>query len=427
MFCIRSTRSVCSYPYRMSVIVGVGLLSMLQFGAFAQPPLLFPGQSMEFSTPAAGRVVPDDVDGFVERLFLAQAAIASDSIAFQTDVVPLSGFARVSTPLSRALTYVYQYNDFEIDAGDGSETVVSAQLSGTVNVKGYMLLVGFGNVREILGIDVIDITNDPNDLSNIVASETFRTYELDPDPGISMSTDVGALLGSATLAEAKAGLSLGVNVPIAKKVIRENFGFGFNVLLRRGHTYRLLFSSQGRAKLGPNAGLGIASFWSPIANVPPFLAGDSVLNVPPSLIDPQVWLTSLDMPMLDKTIPKINFPDVGEFNFGNFGWFADFNDTNDVLRELNIPTNVRGLVNRFFSNIIPDEAVAQPGVDLRQMQVTLATDQVELLNMVSYQVEELKQIILRHPPFSHGPEALPPTSNGDPPSPNLNPQAVTAY
>lgn len=390
--------------------IALGILLTAQFSA-AQAPLVFPGQTIKFADPFAERVVPDDIGGFVERFppVGVNAVIGADTIPLHEDVLPLSGFTQSRVRLSRGLTHVFQYNDFTVEAGDGSETVVPAQVSGTINVKGYMLLIGIGSVREIIGIDLIDITDDPNDLTQVVASETFRQYELSPDPSISLGMSIEGVLGSATAVQVGADVSLGLGVPITKKVVRENFSFAFDALLRRGHTYRLVFSSQGRVRLGPNAGLGIVSFWSPLALTPPLPGDNTVVSVPPSLIDPQTWLTNLDIPLLDRQLPALDRPGSEDtFKFADFGWWSDIDDTNDLLRELGLPTNVRGIVNRFFSSIIPDEEVQQAGVDLRQLDVTIGQDQVELLNMISDQVEELKQILLRHPPFTNGPNTIPP-------------------
>ncbi len=117
-----------------------------------------------------------------------------------------------------------------------------------------------------------------------------------------------------------------------------------------------------------------------------------------------MWLSGLDLPMLDKQLPSYSFPDRGVFAWD---WWDDFDDTNDVLAKFGIPTRVRGLVNRFFDRVVPDEEVTQPGVDLRKMEVTLATDQVALLNEISDQVEELKEILLRHPPHQRPPQGVP--------------------
>jgi hypothetical protein len=124
------------------------------------------------------------------------------------------------------------------------------------------------------------------------------------------------------------------------------------------------------------------------------------------LVDPQLWVNNLDLPALNKSVPSFAFPDRGIFAWD---WFTDYEDTNDVLAAFGIPTTMKGVVNRLFDRVVPDEAVAQPGVDLREMRLTVANDQVEMLQTISDQVAELKEIILRHPPFRHDPPGLPDT------------------
>lgn len=395
----------CGTRLRFSIFLfAIALCGIPLFGptATAQTvPVILPGQTLDFYNPVVERVVPDDIDGKVE-FFAADAAIGTTP-----DVLPLSSFVQTSGAIGRANSTIFQYNDITVDPGDGGETVVTAQISGEVFIRGYMLLISWGLAEANVGFEVIDITDtliDPNNDPNTIATHTIASYELRPGFSVSMSTGLGAIIGTATAGAGKADLSLGVGVPLSKRVIRDHKKFGFTVLLRRGHTYRLQLTSSNAVKVGRNAGLARISLWAPLASVPPFISDADILTIPPSLVDPQVWLAGLDLPMLDKRLPSYSFPDRGIFAWD---WWDDFDDTNDILAKFGIPTKVRGLVNRFFDRVIPDEEVTQPGVDLRKMEIALATDQVELLNMISDQVEELKEIILRHPPFQRPPQGVP--------------------
>ncbi len=370
----------------------------------AQTPVL-PGQTVDFFDPVAERVIPDAIDGDVEFLF-ANAAIGD-----LPPTLPLSSFLASNSPIGRATTTIFQYNEIEIDPGDGSETVVTGQVSGTVVIRGFMLLAGWGLAEADVDFEIIDVTDTATGDTNVIARHSLKHYTLQPSYSISASASLGAKVGSATAGVAGGDLSLGLDIPLSKLVIRDEVPFGFTALLRRGHTYRLQLVSNNQIKLGRNAGSALISMYNPAASVPPFIVNADVLSVPPSLLDPQTWVTGLEVPLLDKRLPAWSFPDRGIFAWD---WWEDFNDTNDILAAFGIPTTPRGLITRYFDRVIPDEELTQPGVDLRRMEFTLATDQVELLNLISDQVAELTEIVLRHPPFTRPPNGRPFEENARP-------------
>lgn len=370
---------------RFSLIFATVLISC---AAIAQVPVL-PGETIDFRDPLADRVLPDVIDGETEFL-LANAAIGTIP-----PVLPLSTFVRAAGPIGRANATIFQYNQIMLDPGDGTETVVTAQISGTVNIRGFLMLAGWGNVESGVTFEVIDVTFGEFDPPHVIASHTIAEYELMPDMGVGIEVGLGAKVGSATAAVAGGDLGLALEIPLSMRVVRDEIPFGFTALLQRGHTYRLQLNSSSSVKLGRGAGLATASFYNPAAVIPPFVTGPGVLITPPTLFDPDTWVASLQMPMLDKTLPSWSFPDRGIFAWD---WFEDLNDTNDVLMSFGIPTTPRGLVSRYFDRIIPDEELTQPGVDLRRMQITVAPDQVELLNQISDQIDLLTRIAIRRPP-----------------------------
>jgi len=359
---------------------------------------VFPGQTVDFYHPFEERVIPDVIGG--EKEFLLAIAAIGDL----PPTLPLSSFLMTSSPIGRANTSIFQYNTVVVDSGDGTETVLTGQISGTVNIKGFMFLSGWGLAESQVAFEVIDVTPGLSDTEHVIARHTLSTYKLQPSYSISAGASLGAKVGSATAGVAGGDLSLGIDIPVSKLVIRDEVPFGFTVLLRRGHTYRLQLVCENKVKIGRSAGRAIISMYNPIAGIPPILTDDALLTIPPSLLDPQEWSMGLNIGLLDKSLPSWSFPDRGVFAWD---WWDDYNDTNDILAAFGIPTTPRGLISRYFNRVIPDEELAQPGVDLRRMELTLATDEVEMLNLISDQVEELKEIILRHPPFTRPPNGRP--------------------
>jgi hypothetical protein len=366
-----------------------GFAGLLPFVADGQI-IVLPGQTIDFYDPLQERVIPDVVDGNVEFLN------ADAFIGTNPGVVPLSSILHARGLISRANSTVYQYNEITIDEGDGSETVVMSQVSGTVVIRGFMLLVAWGQAEAKVYFEIVDVTMDADDDSNVVTRHPVANYELLNEPSISAGTSLGAKVGSATAGIAGGDLSLGVDIPLSKRIIRDEERFGFTALLRRGHTYRLQLVSESKVKLGRSGGQGIVSMYNPLAEIPPFLVDQDLLSIPPSLLDPQTWTDGLNITLLDKRLPSWSFPDRGIFAWD---WFEDFGDTNDILTNFGIPITPRGLINRYFDRVVPDEELTQPGVDLRRMNFTVAPDQIELLTQISQQIETIANQPPLNPPF----------------------------
>ena len=69
-----------------------------------------------------------------------------------------------------------------------------------------------------------------------------------------------------------------------KRLVRDTLGFGFDVLVRRGHVYRVQLELESTAECGSVCALAVARFSS---------VSEQVL--PPRLIDPELWSAALGL------------------------------------------------------------------------------------------------------------------------------------
>lgn len=405
---MRSLRRISNFR-PTSIIMGA-LITMSMFctgAAIAQVeiPLLSPGGTVDF-TGAEGGVLPLAVVGSTETFGKATAEVMGVSES-PAGAAPLSSTAIASDALGRAKTTLSQHVDFNVEPGAQGETVLTAQISGQVDIRGYMLLAGLAVAKSKVRIEILDITPG-SEAERIIMSHVLDERKLEGEFAPSVGAGVSVDLGSATAGQIGIGFGAEVAISLVKDVVREQVPFGFTALLQRGHTYRLRLTSENEAKIGIGGGIAESSFYTPY-------------DIPPSLFDPNFWLGTLDMPMLDagprvfnfpsRPSPSFNFPlietSIGDFGGGNVGigfprLFPNISSTSDMLTRMNVNNTLSQELTNFlgdFSNRI-EEGVALPGVDLRRLEVTLEQDSTEALAEVSDQIEELKEILLRHPPFT---------------------------
>ena len=362
----------------------IALVFLLDLPCVAQAvPTLRPGETHLFTDP-------DGVDGDCtesEVLLLAYGAACGVASPPST---PLSGFVEASRRFRRASYEVFQYNEFTVDATSRPGSLLLAQVSGKAFVRGFLAIVGVGQTSSDVVLKLLDVTNDP-DNGEVVKAHTISRSELEGsfDPGLGLDLKVE---GGAPYIGVGGGNKIDFKIKASKKLVRANVDFGFDTLLRRGHTYRLQLESKGFAKMGAMPGLAVASF-------------GSLLDTIPNVIDRTWWLDALGPVELPR-IPIIHLPPQPAF----VPWSADIFIPNppcperidedepydctvtDVLDFLDFPTTLDGILDRIEArradrlasddtNDLEDRLDrllgGPPGVQLSALSVTIQEDPFE--------------------------------------------------
>ncbi len=290
-------------------------------------------------------------------------------------------------PFDRGQGSALQFYDFEIDEDDGSETPLFSQISGKANFNGFLAVVGGGQVKADLKLKVIDLgpTSDLYlDGGKVIHQKMLATHQLNgvAITGLNFGIKVE---GGAPYIGLGAGPEFKFNITLQKELVRDKIDFGVHVLLRRGHKYRLQFETGVLAKKGVVPGLSIAQF----------KLGD---DRAPNMLDPEHWLDGIN-DLISTTLPKIKPQPMRllqEDDNGIFSFFAKkrrlsgapgFTDSLDILKKLaqdaGLPTTFREIVEqRLAKSSFLEEGIASPGAEVKELFVTLETDQVELLKQI---------------------------------------------
>jgi len=166
-------------------------------------------------------------------------------------------------PFERGKATVSTYYDFDVDDSDGKyDTVLNAQISGIGEFNGFLALVAGGKVEGNLNVTLLDL--GPTDLAHagnpqVVVQRSLANHELHGTvtTGINFGITVE---GGAPYIGAGASPELKFNVKLQKEVIRDGIDFGLQALVRRGHSYRILFDLTSVAKRGATTGAAISQF-----------------------------------------------------------------------------------------------------------------------------------------------------------------------
>lgn len=294
---------------------------------------------------------------------------------------PLRSTVRVSPPLPtsfrRAASLFFQYNDIEIDPGNRPGTLLTAQVSGAVDIRGFLVLIGLGQVEAKVVAKVLDVTDDP-DNGVVVHTHTIAKYE----EKASFQALSGASIhveGGAPYIGVGPGTLFNFSLEMKKQLVRDSLGFGFNVLVRRGRIYRVQLELESTAKCGSVCALATARFFS---------VAESVL--PPRLVDPELWSSALGLDAI--SLPNFKIGDKG------FGLFKDAvericEDANDdgsctsleLLGTFGFPSSVGGVVDRIVTEMgfgpggANDEVLGFPGVDVTRLTFTVEEDEIEAI------------------------------------------------
>ena len=345
---------------------------LLNFGHWVHAsPMLKPGATLtitEANFPAPADGSGDDC----EFILLGTCQIGSGGQLFGVRTTSMKSF-------SRGQGLAFQYYDIDVDSGDGSETALLSQISGKAIFNGFIALVGGGQVSGSLKLKVIDLglteAKDP-DGGKVVHEELLASHQLKGQavagPTLSVTVE-----GGAPYIGVGGSPGFTFNAAFQKELVRDNIDFGIHVLLIRGHSYRLQFETNTLAKKGVVQGLSIAQF----------MLGD---DRAPDILDPQHWIDGVN-DLLDTSIPAIGskLSDIKEGNDGIFNLFEKervlagargFSNANQILAQSGLPTSFTEIItNRLHRSGVLEERLPNPGAEIKDLFITLQTDQVELL------------------------------------------------
>lgn len=225
---------------------------------------------------------------------------------------------------SVAETEIYEYVGFEVNADDDDSegTALRAQVTGRVDIRGWLALVGYGRVKARVFVELEDVSFQDENGNNtglgadypryVVHREQLANYELRGTLGLGLSGSAKVEAGSLTAAEGGVGLTVSIDLPLGLQVVRDSLQFGFLATVQRGHSYRVRLTLASRA--GQRLGIGWAAFGAAQGSLASSnTAGDS--EAPVDLLDPDVWLDTLTLPFLDRGLPDLRVLDDDEVTF----------------------------------------------------------------------------------------------------------------
>lgn len=302
----------------------------------------------------------------------------------------LSSFVVARERLSSAKAEVRQTHDFEVDGGWGTGALLDATLSGTIDVRGFLLLIGAGHARIEVVVELLDVTVPA--APTVVACRSVAAHELAGEfsPGVGFGLDVE---GGAPYIGGGASICASIGLTFLLEPVEESVDFVLPATLRRGNAYRLVVRSSSEAELsavglgvgGPLRGRAVAGFYDPAA-----LADPDAL-VPNLLAD---FLARLD----GLVHQRLSLPTEGSFknvrgfeeNSGVPGLFDRLkfkierqgDSVSDVLRAFGVSSNdLRGMADEFFDLSdaqLLEEQIEEPGVRATRLCLTLRQDEAEV-------------------------------------------------
>lgn len=289
------------------VLLMVGPLSLPVHGA-EQVPSVSMGGVLRFPVGVDGSVIPDEPVSLLEDVIYDPTPYPLDCIPPSPGIPPLPTpplpetkvlwniddslggeerlrvRAKAHDCLNRAKVTVERHNDF-LMAGNSGDGVVTAQVSASVHMKGFILLMGPGEVAVNSWLNVIDVTEGAPEEGSIVASELI--YEKNVQASLIPNLGIGVGFPSGVTA------TIGFAGEGTKMRLDRSFDVGFVVLLQRGHRYRLELTLTGLARRGILPGVSWVGFWAREIQ-------------PPDLLEPDYWKTAMQRlaAVVDATIDQ---------------------------------------------------------------------------------------------------------------------------
>lgn len=295
---------------------------------------------------------------------------------FGARTTALSNFARSN---GKAM----QFYTIEISGSSGEATPLLTQISGKANFNGFMGLVGGGQTKATLDLNIIDLGPADNlypDGGKLVDSKSLASHELTGSSATGPGLSIG-LEGGAPYVGASIDPSIKFSVDLKKKIVRDTIDFGLQVLLIRGHQYQLQFEVKTLAKKSAVPGLAVSQFMF------------DTDNIPPNLLKLEYWfdgvksLINTNLPnALDSSPVNITEEDGGIWNlFAKPRRLDPINNRSGVglLARLGLPTSFTQLIQQRMESSallqIIEEGIPKPGAELVELSITLETDHVEIL------------------------------------------------
>jgi hypothetical protein len=292
-------------------------------------------------------------------------------------------------PFSRSQGTASQWYDIDIAGGNGLKTALLSQISGKATFNGFIALVGGGQVKGALTLEVIDL--GPTDAKypnggKVVYKDVLANHQFKGTTSTGLNFGI-KIEGGAPYIGAGAGPEFKFNVALKKELVRDNVEFGIHVLLIRGRSYRIKFKTNVLAKKGGIGGLAIAQF----------MLGD---DRAPDMIDPNNWIDGING-LIDSTVPSIQARGMNlqEKSDGIFGFFdkerilsgpRGATTAQQILSQLGLPTSFKEIVEkRLKRSGILEERIPNPGAEVNELFITLQTDQVEILNQHTVLLEHI--------------------------------------
>ncbi len=345
---------------------------------------------------------------------------------------PLKSFVCANRRLSRATGEVFRFDDFVVDAEWNSAgglialpeaTALSGRVTGTVDVRGFLVMIGVGQATEEVVVELLDITGldpaapDVLQRAIVVGSQTLSKHELVGalNPGVDLEMTVE---GGAAYVGAGVGATAGNQMNFELLKVADNVDFGLDVMVRRGHVYRLIVKNKTEGILtaagtgvGQAGGKAIASFHDPVvdpsAGAPNLLKAhmNRLLSISNDQLQIPVNLVAMQNVPLEFSVVMNNLPP--GLSADNFDLLSVLSDprlfrgssakseniidllgTNFLpnLAGSRVPLSLIGLTTEFFD--VGDQALVEeqsfkqglnePGVKVSRLAVSIEQDQAEL-------------------------------------------------
>lgn len=367
---------------------------------------------------AAGTVQPDNT------LTLKSAAMpnAADGSGDDCFLFPFGNLSAICTAdssghrigvrasainsFNRGQAMTFQYYEFEVDDSDGAfNTILTAQVSGTGAFNGFLAQVSGGIAEASAIVRVIDMGEtailgvaEPK----LIREETLSSHRLEGSAEIGVGFSVGPQGGAAFIGgHVSVGLDVAVNAQ--KEVVRDSLDFGLQVLVQRGHTYRVYFEATATAKRGAMNGLSIAQFQF----------GNEITDV----LGIDNWLIGLT-DTVSVGLPSLKAETMRIYQGFPFNWFAqkrmrvaemvdsEGNSTpltssavwfQNVAASSGLPTSFNDIVAQRFNKAAPDsveEVIQFPGLTVDTLEVMLEPDHVEIAADQTNRINEAIRLLL---------------------------------
>jgi hypothetical protein len=313
---------------------------------------------------------------------------------------PLSSFVCARQRLSRARAEILRFNEFSLDSSWDSETVIPGRVTGSIDVRGFLLLLGVGQAKVEVVAELLD-TTDPERTIVVNCKEISKhrvNSAMKPSVDVSLKVEGGAPYIGGGL-----GIGTGNLIHYELLKVRDSVDFGFDVMLRRGHSYRLVVKCKSESMLtaaglglgaAPLGGKSIACFFSPEDLADPDVFVPNILANHFDRLEEIVQLLALPTDGTLHDVPLFNIgqgddlPDLIRdiLEFLRFTIESQAGTISNLLRNefgLDLPTNVDlcSLASSFFDlsdRLLGEEQIDTPGVKAKSLTVSLGQDSVEI-------------------------------------------------